>query len=667
MKSGAGDKSKAPSPFAILRHNRSLTCLVGAFAGMNIAEWGYVTALSVDAFRRSGALAVGLVGLRLFVAAIGSFLSTALVHRRRPERLLLEISVLRSGLVAASAALAASGSSLGPLLALLAVDALVSAPYRPSQSALIPKWSRNPTELVASAAALSTVKTLSQTAGAAIGGALLAVTQPQTVFAGAAVIFAAAGAMVATAPRGNSNVRPQTASVGIGRLLRETATVVANTNVAALLLVSGLRTFVRGMWLAIAVIASLHLLHSGSTGVGLLMLASGIGSLVAAPLSARMISRSRIGTPAALSLAACGIPLAILAGAPVFDLALALIAAWGVGMAVADVATSSMLNRLLDSPSMPRVTSAIEATKLALEGLGAFLAPVLINLIGVRGTLLVAAIPLPSVVLSRWNLLHRVDASAGERAELLETLHRVPCLAPLDMAGLDLLIGRLTPMNVPAAGVEVVRQRDLGDRFYVIELGRAEVLIDGYRVSEIGPGDGFGERALLRDVPRTATVRSLTAMQLLVLPRKDFLESVAGYEGELIFEAEKALVVNGHTWDPARLDEVLIRMNLFSHLDSSTIDGLADKCRIDHWDTGTQIIRQGDVGDRYFVLLEGEGTVAVNGEVVQKLRPGDQFGEIALMHGVNRTADVFVASPAVTLSLHRDDFLPALRERFLSG
>ena len=667
MKSGAGGPSKTSNPFTILLRNRSLTRLVGAFACMNVAEWGYVTALSVDAFRRSGAIAVGVVGLRLFVAAVGSFLSTALVNRWRPERLLVEIAILRSALVAASAGLAASGSSLGPLLVLLAVDALVSAPYRPSQSAIIPRWSRNPTELVASAAALSTVKTLSQTAGAAIGGALLAITKPQWVFVGAAVVFAVAGAMVVGAPGSRSTLRDTPISVGIGRLIRETAAVAANSNVAAILLVSGLRTFVRGMWLAIAVIASLHLLHSGSAGVGLLMLAGGLGSLVAAPLSARMISRNRIGTPAALSLVACGIPLAILAGAPVFDLALGLIAAWGVGMAVADVATSSILNRLLDSPSMPRVTSAIEATKLALEGLGAFLAPVLINLIGVRGTLLVAAIPLPTVVLGRWRLLHRVDASAGERAELLETLHRVPCLAPLDMAGLDALIGRLTPMRVPLSGMEIVRQNDPGDRFYIVELGRAEVLVDGYVVSHVGPGDGFGERALLRDVPRTATVRSLTPMQLLVLPRKDFLESVAGYEGELTFADDQALVVNGHTWDPEKLGEVLVQMNLFSHLDVRTIDGIAAKCRIDRWDTGAHIIRQGDDGDRYFVLLEGQGTVAVDGDTIQKLHPGDQFGEIALLHHVKRTADVVAASTAVTLSLHRDDFLPALRERFLSG
>ena len=637
-----------------------------AFACVNLAEWGYVTALSVEALRKSGEFAVGLVGLRLFVAAMASFLSTTLVHRRRPGLILVETAVSRSGLVAISAVLAATGSGLGPLLVLLGLDALISAPYRPSLSALIPRLSRNPTELVASAAALSTVKTLSQTIGAAAGGALLAVTRPEVVFGGAAALYAVAAVTVAGARRDGQAQGPAP-SFGIRRLARDTASIVKNPNVGAILVVSGLRTFVRGMWLAIAVIASLRLLHAGSTGVGLLMLAGGVGSLVAAPLSSRMIARSRIGTPAALSLALCGIPLAVLAGLPVFDLALALIPAWGVGMAVADVATASLLNRLLDSPSMPRVTSAIEATKLALEGLGAFLAPLLVTAIGVRGTLLIAAVPLPAVVVARWRLLHRIDATAGERAELLETLHRVPCLAPLDMAGLDTLIGRLTPMYVPTAGIDVVRQHDVGDRFYLIELGEADVLVDGYTVGRLGPGDGFGERALSRDVPRTATVRSQSAMQLVVLPRKDFLESVAGIDADLVSFDGNDTTRTPDRWDDRRLADVLVHLNLFSHLDSSAIESLAEHCVVDRWAEGVHIIRQGDEGDRYFVLLEGKGAVSVNGDPVQELRPGDQFGEIALLHGVPRSADVVAIGPAVTLSLHRDDFLPALRERFLSG
>ncbi len=655
------------SPLFIVLANRRLTQMVTAFGAVTIAEWAYVTALSVVAFRQSGTLAVGLVGLRLFVSAASSFGATVLIQRLRPARLVAEVAGIRAVLVLASTAVAASGGSLGVLLGLLGLDALVSAFYRPAQAALAPGFSRNPTELVASVVGLSTVKTLSQAAGAALGGALLSVTTPEVVFGGAGAFFLIALVLVLPFDeRGTLGVsagRP----VGIRRLARETATLVKNPHITTILMLSGLRTFVRGMWIVIAVIASLRLLHSGTTGVGLLMLAGGVGSLIAAPLSAWMITRGPIGTPAAISLVACGLPLAVIAGIPLFGVALGLIAVWGVGMAVADVATSSLLNRLLDVPTLPRVTSAIEATKLALEGMGGFLAPVLITAVGVRATLLVASVPLPLMVVRGWHKLHRVDASASERADLLTRLHSIACLEPLNIATLDVLVGRFRSEDIPAAGIDVVRQGDEGARFYIIESGRADVLVDGFLVGVLGPGDSFGERALLRDVPRTATVRARDPMKLLVLGRNDFLEAIVGdpvrSDGSDLHHVVGGPQGISHR-DRAR---VLSRLPLFSHLGPVEVEELTRATSVDHWPPLSRIISSGEAGDHFFVLLEGRAEVMVDGVVVNELRAGDQFGEIALLHVVPRTVDVVTSGPAVTMSLHRRDFLPSIRSRLLAG
>lgn len=661
------ERGRRSGPFRIVRENPSLVRLIGAFAAVNVAEWGYVTAFSVDAFRHDGTLGVGLVGLRLFLAAASSFLSTSLVDRFRPGRILVAVATVRAVFLAISATLVALGVPFDLLFALLAVDAIASGPYRPAQSAVIAGVSRSPRELVAAAAGTSTVKTLSQAIGAVAGGVLLAIATPVVAFSAAGGIFLLAAAIVLPYWVGGSNRMERRRSRGVWRLIRETAMVVNNPNVGTILVVSGLRTFVRGMWVAIAVIASLRLLHAGSAGVGLLMLAGGVGSLIAAPLSGRLITRNRIGTPAAIALVGCGAPLALIAGIPVFDMALALIGAWGIGMAVADVATSSLLNRLLETPALPRVTSAIEATKLGLEGLGAFLAPLLTEVIGVRGALLVAAFPLPCVVATRWRTLHRVDSSAGERSQLLEVLHQVPSLELLDMASLDSLIGRLTPMYVPATGVDVVRQHDRGDRFYVVEFGEADVLVDGFVVGRVGPGGSFGERALLRDVARTATVRSRGTMQLLVLPRADFLEALTGQEdGSIEWDYSGSPAVTAG-WDRQARVRMLSNLNLFSHLDHQTLDTLARGSEVQHWADGELIIRQGDEAAHFYVLLQGRAAVCIDGEQVNELRGGDQFGEIALMHGVPRSADVAALGPVVTLSLGRESFLPAIRERFLAG
>jgi hypothetical protein len=121
---------------------------------------------------------VGVVGLRLFFGAGSSFMSVAILHRQPRGRMLSEIAGLRALGVAISAVLAATGAPLTPLLVLVGLDALISAQYRPAQSTLIPALARNPKELVASAAGLSTVKTLSQAFGSVIGGVILVWTTP---------------------------------------------------------------------------------------------------------------------------------------------------------------------------------------------------------------------------------------------------------------------------------------------------------------------------------------------------------------------------------------------------------------------------------------------------------------------------------------------------------
>jgi len=121
----------------------------------------------------------------------------------------------------------------------------------------------------------------------------------------------------------------------------------------------------------------------------------------------------------------------------------------------------------------------------------------------------------------------------------LELLRGLPLFAPLAPATLEHLARSLVRVPAPA-GTDVTRQGDVGDRFYLVDEGEVEVTSDREVLATLGPGDYFGEIALLRDVPRTATVSALTDASLLALERDEFVSAVSGHPASL--EAADAVV-----------------------------------------------------------------------------------------------------------------------------
>jgi CRP-like cAMP-binding protein len=97
----------------------------------------------------------------------------------------------------------------------------------------------------------------------------------------------------------------------------------------------------------------------------------------------------------------------------------------------------------------------------------------------------------------------------------------------------------LIPVEAGAGDV-IIREGDEGDRFYVIESGTVEVTRGGTHVVSLGPGDFVGEIALLRNVPRTATVTVTSPAVLQALERKDFIPVVTGH-GDVSEAAEDAM------------------------------------------------------------------------------------------------------------------------------
>jgi CRP-like cAMP-binding protein len=99
--------------------------------------------------------------------------------------------------------------------------------------------------------------------------------------------------------------------------------------------------------------------------------------------------------------------------------------------------------------------------------------------------------------------------------------------APLPVLTLERLARRFVPVSA-APGTWIIRQGEAGDRFYVVESGEVEFSVDDRVIRTEGAGAFFGEIALLRDIPRTASVRAVTEVRLLGLARDPFVEAVTG-------------------------------------------------------------------------------------------------------------------------------------------
>jgi CRP-like cAMP-binding protein len=429
--------------------------------------------------------------------------------------------------------------------------------------------------------------------------------------------------------------------------------VVRHREASTLVLASGLRTLTRGLWTALLVVVALRMLRLGPSGVGLLSGAVGIGALAGLPLAGSMIGRSRLGKPCALSFIGVGVTVSLVGAAGVTAVIAVLAAGWGASMAVSDSTSLSLLTRLLDSPTLARTVGVMESLKLGAEGAGALLAPALVGLFGIRAALVLAGLPLPLLVTFAVPWMRRADDVAVDRGRLVSLLHAVSVFRPLDMASLETLAASRESVSVPA-GDAVFRAGEPGDRFFIIETGEADVVIGGFPIGRLGPGAGFGERALLRNVVRIATIRALTPLALLAFDRTAFLYAVTGRPPN---EYEPV----GARTGPPGLDsrsrtvpDLLADQAPFAGLTRGALERIASAAITEHWSAGDVVIREGDTGDAIFLVLSGRAHAVHAGATLAEFLPGDCFGQISALHPVARTATVAALEPLTTCRIASD-------------
>ncbi|HEX6679157.1 MAG TPA: MFS transporter [Gaiellaceae bacterium] len=519
-------KSRAFETLSTLARSENLRRVELAWGASITAEWAHFVALGVFAYNVGGTPAVGIAGLvRMLPAALVAPFAASLGDRFRRERFLVAISLLGAAALAGSAAAFFISRSEVVVFALAGVVGVASTLFRPALQAILPSLAHTPEELIAANSASSTLESLGTLVGPLAAGVLVTVGNPGIVFAvGGGVLLVAAALLLRVSVEG----RIQTTAESVPRreLLTAGFRIVAKQPkprlIVALITAQG---FVRGCLNVLIVVGAFRLLGAGEGAVGYLTAALGVGGLIGA-FTAMRLEGKRLAVPLGISLIFWGVPIALTAVWPNFAAAVVLLAVIGAANSIEDVAGFTLLQRIVPDDVLTRVLGLTWGLVMGAVGLGSIAATALVALVGPRASFVLVGAILPVLTIAVWRFLVSIDREVLAPTAELALVDSVPMFAPLSIAAKEHLAARLVEVPVEAGDV-VIRTGERGDRFYIVADGELEITNGAHATA--GRGDFFGEIALIRDVPRTATVRATTPSRLYALEREDFLAAVTGH------------------------------------------------------------------------------------------------------------------------------------------
>jgi MFS family permease len=525
-----GQLAESGRAFRDVFGNPGLRRLELAWVGSTMGTWAYAIAVVVFAYEQGGPKAVGVVGLVRWIAAAVASPFAALLGDRYDRRLVMVASDLVRALLIGAAAITVHVN--GPPIIVYVLASLIgisATAFRPAQAALTPSLARTPEELTAANVAASTIESVGIFGGPALGGLLLAWKGPGLVFVvTAAALLWSAFLIAGIRPAAGVKAEQAEPTSVVDELLEGFRTIAREKRLRLLVGLFSIQTFVDGMLNVLIVVVALQLLDTGTAGVGLLNSAVGVGGLLGALAAAALVGRKRLAADFGLGIFIWGVPIALVAVWPNQISALVLLGIVGIGNTLVDVSGMTLLQRAAPDDVLARVFGVLESLILLTIGLGSLVAPFLLDWLGTRGALIFAGSVLPLVVVPAWPRLAAIDRVTRIPADRIALLSANPIFAPLPGPTIEQLAEVLEELRV-TADTEVVRQGEGGDRFYLVKEGSLDVHVDGKLVQTLGAGSYFGEIALLRDVPRTATVKARTDSVLYGLDRNTFIAAVTGF------------------------------------------------------------------------------------------------------------------------------------------
>lgn len=535
---GAGERPRveggarigAIERFRRVLKNSDLRRILSALAAVVVGGSAYQVALLVVAFAEGGAAAAGIaLALQAIPVALLAPVVSIAADRFDRRRVMVAIDLFRCACTAAVAAAVAADASLALILVLGAPGAIVSAAYAPASRALLPSIVNDPEELTAANAALSGVEHAGLLVGPALVGLLLVIAEPSAVFALGSVMFLVSALMV-LGVQGDARAPEEQRVWGKWRVEASAGLRTVASEPVLRLLVGAYAAimFVAGALQVFAVVLANELTGLGDSGVGALYSALGAGGIAGTIIAISLADRGRVGDLLMLGVAIIGLPLIAIGLFPNSATALGGVALIGTATVVADVAVITLLQRAVSNEVLGRVFGVLESVLCAMVGLGSLAVPLLIGAFGNRGALIAAGAALVLLVGSIWPRLRRLGLPSDDVRARVALLRDTEIFAPLTLPVVESLAYKLEPLSI-AEGEVVVGQGDPGDRFYVVREGTLEAAVDDRVVATLGAGESFGEIALLRQGPRTATVTARDAAKLYALDRNHFLAAITAH------------------------------------------------------------------------------------------------------------------------------------------
>ena len=512
--------------FARIGRNRSLARLLVAYLLCVLTEYGQWLAVLVFAYERGGATLAGAAALVQLVPAIvlGPVITADGSARFGVVRLIVGAYALQTIAIAGCAVTIVLGAPAASVFAAAVVQSVALSVSRPIHTTLIPLVVRRPVELTAANVATSWADGLGAVCGPALAGVLIALGGTGLacgVLAGLSV-FMAALASVGSLTTSGDEACPDLG--GLGELRSAAAAILSNPALRALTAYPAGAAAIEGAMDLMVVVLAVSVLQIGAGAAGYLSAAFGLGGLAGAAVAIVLVGR-RLAVPLALAALTGAAAFAGLGFVSETAAAVLLLAVVGASRTVQSVSAQTLIQRTTSLDLVACVFALIEAIRDCGLAAGAILVPLLVHLGGPKAAFIGMAVPALVVVLVTARRLRTCDQLASIPIVEMGLLRNVEIFAGLPQASLE-TIARQSHHELAPAGMQIIREGDDGDRYYVIADGGVDVSQGGTVVAHRGRHDGFGEIALLYDRPRNATATASEETSLLSIERDAFLTAM---------------------------------------------------------------------------------------------------------------------------------------------